>query len=400
MPKKINTDKLKSLLPYFVLALAIIISYRIIAELSFFIDILRQGWGILRPFFYGFIVAYIINVPCSGVQKLLARSSNKFIIKRQRILSVLIVFLILALVIYLTLDLIVPAIANSISFFIENIPVYWEAVVQFIDDINDLELFGLYISAEGIFSFLGDIFADFSFENLASPINAIMDAGAAVFTGFIAFISSIYILVEKDRIKKLVHKLLRIFAPKEFNNFVVEYGSKLNKNFRQYIHTQTIDGLILGTLATIQLFILGSPFALVLGIMLGIVNYVPYFGSIVGTIIAVLVVGLTQGFTMGAIVTVTLLITQQIDANIIQPRLMSGSFSLSPLLVIISISAGGAVAGILGMIAAIPIVAVLKDMFDGIVAYYEYKKFGNQGGSNERQGTDEQMQNEVESGDE
>ncbi|MCL2839366.1 MAG: AI-2E family transporter [Defluviitaleaceae bacterium] len=130
-------------------------------------------------------------------------------------------------------------------------------------------------------------------------------------------------------------------------------------------------------MATIVLLILGSPHAIVLGIMLGIVNYVPYFGSLFGTIVVVIVVALTQGFTMGAISAGLLIVVQQIDANIVQPKLMSGSFSLSPLLVIISITIGGAIGGILGMLVAIPIVAVLKDIWDEILAHFERKAYNN-----------------------
>jgi len=125
---------------------------------------------------------------------------------------------------------------------------------------------------------------------------------------------------------------------------------------------------------TIELFILGSPYFLILGILLGVLNYIPYFGSIIGCFIAIAVVAFTQSIGMAALAAALLLVTQQIDGNIIQPRLMSGSFSLSPLLVIISITIGGAFAGMLGMIIAIPVVAVLKDMLESIIEYFERKK--------------------------
>jgi predicted PurR-regulated permease PerM len=108
--------------------------------------------------------------------------------------------------------------------------------------------------------------------------------------------------------------------------------------------------------------------------MLGVVNYIPYFGSIIGSAIAVVVVGFTQGFTMALITAVVLLITQQIDGNIIQPKLMGSSFSISPLLIIISVTVGGAISGVFGMIVAIPIMAVLKDMLHNIVVHFEKKK--------------------------
>ena len=113
------------------------------------------------------------------------------------------------------------------------------------------------------------------------------------------------------------------------------------------------------------------------GNLLGILNYIPYFGSIIGCVIAIIIVAFTQSIGIAAIAAVLLLVTQQIDGNIIQPRLMSGSFSLSPLLVIVSITIGGALAGMLGMIVAIPVVAVLKDILESVIEYYERKKAGS-----------------------
>jgi predicted PurR-regulated permease PerM len=148
----------------------------------------------------------------------------------------------------------------------------------------------------------------------------------------------------------------------------------LNHNFKQYIYTQSLDALILGTVATIELYFIGSVYFLLLGIMLGVLNYIPYFGSIVGTVIAIFVVMITQGIPKGMLTAIILLITQQLDMNVLSPKLLGSSFSLSPLLVIISISIGGAFAGPLGMIAAIPIVSVLKDILNNITVYYEQKK--------------------------
>ena len=365
----------KTLLPYFWLAACVIVFYRAVTSIDFFLRFFLQVWNIISPFFYGFILAYIFNMPCSFIMRQLNKYGNNFIKKRQKLLSILIVFLIIILLIGIVLNIIVPAIITSVIFFIDNTPTYIEGIFGFVEYFNNLGLFGWYISPEGIFSVLASALEGLSMETFAQPFNAIMNIGSTIFTGFIAIISSIYILVEKDRFKKFLHRLLNAFSPKMFNIAVVEIGARLNKYFRLYINTQTIDGIILGTMATIFLtFVIRSPYALVLGIMLGIVNYVPYFGSIFGTFAAAVVVLLTQDFTMGAGTLLGLIILQQIDANIIQPRLMSDSFSLSPLLIIISITIGGAIAGIFGMLAAIPIVAVLKDIFDSIVEYYEKAK--------------------------
>ncbi|MCL2841054.1 MAG: AI-2E family transporter [Defluviitaleaceae bacterium] len=366
-PLKLN--RFKFLLPYFLLALAIIVAYRVSGGLHFF----NQIWIVASPFFYGFLLAYILNMPCSSIRRQLARSKNKFIFKGQKLLSVLITLLILVLIIVVSLILIIPAITKSISLFIDSIPDYWESVVGYIHYINNLRLFRWNISEEKIFEQLGNMFGDFSIENLLRPI---MNAGTAAIGGLVAFISAIYILLEKDRLIALIHRLFRVFASEKASFLATEVCVRLNKYFRQYIRTQTIDGIIVSILTIILLFILRSPYALVLGIILFVLNYIPYVGSILGTVIAIILVTFTQGITKGAISAVSLLIIQLLDANFIQPKLMSESFKISPYLVIVSITVGGAIAGTLGMIVAIPIVAVLKDIFDSVVDHYEYKKFG------------------------
>ncbi|MCL2579687.1 MAG: AI-2E family transporter [Oscillospiraceae bacterium] len=386
MPKRLFDAKFKSLLPYFLLALLIIIAFRVISELSFFVEQIRWVWGIILPFFYGFLIAYVINIPAGGFARLLSRSSIPFVVRRKRGLSILLVFLILVLLLALVLNIVIPAISNSIDYFIASLDEYYASVIDFIGRIGDFEILGFSFSTDAVFDaievMVHDAINNFDIANMlssiATPINAIVGFSSAIFRGFLAIISSIYILIEKEKFKKFLRRLLRAFTSPVVCASIIKYADRLNNNFKRYIYTQTIDGLILGTIVTVQLWLMGSPYFLVLGIILGVVNYIPYFGSIIGSLVAILVVLFTQGMAMGAIAAVVLLITQQIDGNIIQPRLMGGSFSLSPFLIIVSITVGGAVAGILGMIAAIPIVAVLKDISESIIAYGEEKRFGKE----------------------
>jgi len=374
MQKPFNNGKLKSLLPYFLMALALIAAYKIITEISFFTGIIETLWKLITPFFYGFIFAYIINIPFGGLKRFFEKSKIKFVSKYRSILSAVITSIFFSIIIFTVLYLFIPYIFNSMSFFFANLPSYYERVQFAINYINNLGLYGVHISAEGILMMLQEFLQNLSIENLTSTLNALFGVSSAIFTGILAFISSVYIIIEKDKFKAFLRRLLTAFTSANVCETVLQYTGRLNRNFKRYIHIQTIDGCILGSIVTIELLIMRSPYALLLGIMLGIVNYIPYFGSIFGSIIVVIIIAFTQGMAMAAIAAVVLLITQQIDGNIIQPRLMGGSFSLSPLLVIISITIGGAAAGILGMIAAIPIIAVLKDMFENIIVFYEKKK--------------------------
>lgn len=374
MQNTFNNKKFRSLLPYLLLVIVAIIAYKVITEISYFTGILGNIWNIITPFFYGFLLAYIINIPYSGFNKLFEKSKFRFLNKFKTLLSSIITFLIFSLFIFVILRLVIPYILRILTFFISNLPAYYETIIRYIDYINSLELFGFHISKENILNSMQDFFQSISLETLAYPLNAIFGVTSTIFTGILALISSIYILMEKEKIKGFFCRIIRAFAPANVSNTIIEYTRSLNKNFRRYVNVQTIDGIILGTIVTIELLIMRSPYALVLGIALGIVNYIPYFGSIFGSIFVVIIVAFTQDIKIAAIAAVVLLITQQIDGNIIQPRLMGGSFSLSPLLVIISITIGGAFAGALGMIAAIPIIAVLKDILEKIITHYEQKK--------------------------
>jgi predicted PurR-regulated permease PerM len=343
----------KSLFPYFLLALAVIAAYYVIGEvrtvLNFIGGVFLWIWNVITPFFYGFIIAYILHMPFDGLQKLIGENRWEFIARRKKAFSLILVLICLGLVILTISYLVIPIVYSSILLFIEELPAYYESALKWLDEINNMEIFNFDLSIDGIIEIAEDLLQNFSLEYLSSSVNALrgissalFGVGTALFTGFLAFISSIYFLLEKDKIKHFIGRLLEIFIPGKINGALLKYGGKFNKNCRQYIKTQTIDGLILGTLVTVELLIMRSPYAIVLGIMLGIVNYIPYFGSIVGTVVAVLIVTFTQGIVMGLIATAVLLVTQQIDANVIQPKLMGSSFKLSPLLVIISIVAGGA----------------------------------------------------------
>ena len=382
-----NTKKkIKSLMPYFLLAVAIIVANRAISELDRIAGAISVFWGIVLPFFYGFVAAYIFNIPCGSIQKLLSKSKNNFILKRKKVLSIVIVLLLFLGIISLALSFVIPALVDSVSLFVASVPEIFANIMQFIEGTDDIEILGFTINISNILHQIQYFLADLSLGDLVLPsLGAIIDASTTIFGGVftlaIAFISAIYILFEKDKFKQFVDRFLRILTPQIVYRNIIKYAHSLNHSFRQYVRTQTIDGVILGGIATIVLAILGSPYFLILGIMLGVVNYIPYFGSIFGTLVACLVVAFTQGLSTGLIAAGILFVVQQIDANVIQPKLMSGSFSLSPLLVIISITVGGSLAGIFGMLIAIPIVAVLEQMLSDFMEYIEKRRFGAVGGA-------------------
>ena len=385
MNKFFKSKMIKSMLPYFILAVGVIIMHQIVSQIitadSFVVEIFSRFWHTIAPFLTGAMIAYILNLPCSGIQKLLGRVKNKFVQRKSRALSVLILVLIIIAIFALTLNWVIPAVIESAVMFGDEFETYMATVAVWIDNFNAIELPEflddiLHIDEATIIAMAQDFMADFDGGGFtAGLIAGLGGAASAVFHMFITIVSSIYILIEKDRLKAFVCRFLAAVTETGTYNTILKYSCKLNNNFRQYIYTQTLDGLILGTIMIAVLFFgFRSPYALILGLILGILNYIPYFGSIVGTAIAVLVIAITQGLTIALIATVVLFAIQQLDGNVIQPRLMGETFALSPLLIIISVTIGNVYGGILGMLIAIPIVAILKDLLDTYILYREEKK--------------------------
>lgn len=372
MKRLFSKSMIRRILAGLLLAILIILAYKTIMSPGEIITALRGIKSTLSPFFYGFLLAYVLNIPCSGLQRLLKKTKAPFLIRHRKGIAISLVYLLLALLIFFVLRLIIPTAYESILLFINNFDSYYRRAQELLDGINSISSLDLNLSIDSLLPAI----RNFSIDNLFSSINTIIGVSSGLFSGFLVLICSIYTLIEKDKFKAFLKRMLKAFVPDTVSNTFVHYADRLNLSFKQYIYMQTLDGCILGTLAGIELALMGSQYALILGIMLGIVNYIPYFGSIIGSLVAILVVMFSQSLPMGLLALVILLITQQIDGNIIQPKLMGTSFSISPLLVIVSVTVGGAAAGVLGMIAAIPITVILLDILEDILAHFERKKTG------------------------
>ena len=401
MNKFFKSRMVRSMVPYLIFAVILMILWRVTTELEFFFDAVGQFWRILTPFLTGAIIAYIFNLPCTALQKLIQKVTapfldndnralgaiSRFVTRKSRAFSVLLLIIITVLIIVLILNIVIPAINSSITLFRDEFDNYQATIEGWLENLYQLEVPSViadYIDEDAIFTAVREWVTDIDLGDVASSIISGLITGlggfaTTLFQVFLSIVSSIYLLIEKDKFKAFVIKLLAALTAVTTNETILKYSRQLDHNFKRYIVAQTIDGLILGTLMAILLFIFGSPYFLVLGLILGIVNYIPYFGSIFGTALAALVIALTQGLPTAAVASIFMFALQQLDGNFIQPKLMGKTFSLSPLLVIISVTIGmqygrGLGGSIFGMLIAIPIVAILKDMLDSYIEYRKMRK--------------------------
>ena len=191
-----------------------------------------------------------------------------------------------------------------------------------------------------------------------------------IFSFFVALIVSVYILIERTEILNFIKKFLKVTVKKNTYNSIGKYFNKTNDVFFKFISGQLIDALVIGVLTSIAMLLLDVKYAVLLGFLIAVSNLIPYIGAIIGVSIAVIITIFTGGISQAIWMGIVVIILQQIDANIINPKIIGNTLKISPILVIFAVTVGGAYFGILGMFLAVPIIAVIKTL---VLDYIEFK---------------------------
>lgn len=326
--------------------------------------------GILMPFLAAILISYILYKPCSKIEKRLKRK-----IKHSRGLSILIVYLIVFLFIIFVLNFIIPAVFNSIVDLVNNIQGYYNSITTsevgegwtpFIKD-NIIKPMVEYIQK---IDFKYMLTPEKIMEYLSSAIGIVK----TLFSFFIAIICSIYILSEREKIITSINKFAKASMSERGYDKFNRYFTHGNIIFFGFISSQFIDAIVVAILASITLLILKVKYAVLLGVMIGIFNLIPYFGAIIAIAIAGIITILTGGWKQAIIMAIIITIVQQIDANIINPKITGSKLNVSPLLIIFSVSIGGAYFGIIGMFLAVPIAVLIKLMVKDYISNKNVEK--------------------------
>ena len=154
-----------------------------------------------------------------------------------------------------------------------------------------------------------------------------------------------------------------------------EYINSTNNIFYKFISGQLIDAVVVGIMVTIAMSIIGVKYAVLLGFLIGLFNIIPYFGAIIAVGISILITVITGGLSQAIIMAIVVIILQQIDSNIINPKIIGNSLEISPLIVIFAVTIGSAYFGVLGMFLAVPVAAVLKIVINDWVNYKNGNKY-------------------------
>lgn len=360
---------------WFLFAVAVIGIYKLLDNFGIITNVIGEFINIIAPFLGGLLIAYILYIPSSRFERGFKKSKNKIVKKNARKLGVLIAYIIAILIIILIINLILPTVISSIIELINNFQGYYQTLL---DEISKLPEDSIWKSepVRNVLSSIQkiDLSQIINLDTIMQYAKGAISFVTGVFDVFVMFIVSIYALLERGKILSFLRRLVSAICNEEICQKIGKYFNDSNKIFYRFLSSQIIDAVIVGILTTILMSILRVKYAALLGFMIGLFNIIPYFGAIVAVVIAIIITLITGGIAQAIWMAILVTVLQQIDANIINPKIVGNSLEVSPLLIIFSVTIGGAYFGVLGMFLAVPVAAVLKIAVDDYINFKNRKK--------------------------
>ena len=358
---------------WFTLIVAVVIIYKVLDNFTGIGLWLGNLLKVLSPFFMAILLAYLLYIPCRKIEKLYRKC--KRLKKRARGLSVATTYLLAILVIIIAVNILLPILSESVIELASNLPGYYDNAIKYIENLPEDSIINKEIVQNAINKLKEiDITKLLSLDNITMYVEKVVGIANGIFNVFVTIVVSIYILLERTEILKYVRRLNSSLFSEKRCNTIDRYFVKGNEIFFKYISSQVLDAIIVGIIMSIALSIMGVKYSILLGFLIGVFNLIPYFGAIFAVIIATIVTLFTGGFSQAIWVVIVLIILQQIDANIINPKIIGDALEISRILIIFAVTVGGSYFGILGMFLGVPVVSVIKMMIDDYIERNENKK--------------------------
>ena len=350
------------------LGIVLIITYKAIDSIGTIAMFLKGLMSVLTPFLVGILISYLLYIPESKLEKMFKNSKSRIVIKNARKLGILFTYILAILIVILLINVILPILVESIDELIGNVQIYYTKIIGYYNDLPNDSIF----KTEQVYDTLKqlqnvDLKQYVSIDKITGYIKGAVGVARGIFDIFVAVIVSVYILSQRNEIFGFFQRFSKATFKEETYNYLGRIFKKANIIFFKFISSQFVDAIVIGILSTIALSIMKVKYAALLGFTIGLFNMIPYFGAIIAIAFAALITFLTGGFSKAVVMLIVIIILQQIDANVINPKIIGESLKISPLLVIIAVTIGGAYFGIVGMFLAVPITGVLKIMVNDYI---------------------------------
>lgn len=375
---KENLQKIRGLILFTIVVLVALWKYSLVLGALGFV------FKILFPFLLGGAIAFILNVPMHFLEHKLFYNKRiegrKWSQKLARPLSLTLTILIVLGVIMLVIFVVVPKLGSTIMSLGMNIQDFLPKVQYRVEE--------LFNNNQEIVSWINDVTIDWQkvldsimafFKNGAgSVLDSTFTVAKSIVSGMttfiIAFVFACYVLLQKERLNIQIRKIMYAYLKKEYVEKILDVCSLTYKTFSSFLTGQCVEAVILGTMFAVVMTVLRIPYALLVGVLIAFTALIPIFGAFIGLFVGAFLI-LIEAPVKALIFIVMFFILQQIEGNLIYPKVVGNSVGLPSIWVLAAVSIGGSLMGIVGMLIFIPVVSVVYTLFRNNV-YGQLKRKG------------------------
>ena len=320
----------------------------------------------LKPFMIGGMIAFVLNIPMKLIEeKLLGRWRGRAADKIKRPASMLLTLVLVALVVTVFVMAVVPQLGRTINDLANKIPRFLDQTMLTLQELGKEypevdqilgELERQEISWKEILAQAVDFMKNGGTVIISSTIGAVSGVIGSLVKGIIAFIFALYILASKEKLQNQGKRILHAFAAPAVEKRTLYIFHLLYQNFSNFFTGQCLEAVILGTIFVVVMSVLRMPYAVMIGVLIAFTALIPIVGAFIGCIVGAFLI-LVNSPSMALWFVLLFLIIQQIEGNVIYPKVVGESVGLPAIWVLVAVSVGGSLFGVVGMLVFIPLVS-------------------------------------------
>lgn len=344
---------------------------------SYLVQTVTMIWSVIFPLILGGMIAFVLNLLMTWIEKYLyPNAKNKYLKGSRRPVAIILAILVVCLVIAATVVIVVPQLASAIMTLIEVVPETIENLTNWFNNqdalvplVNDLAN-QANIDWNSIFTNVASGINNVASSLATTSVSVLTTSVGAVTNIFLGILFAIYILFSKEKLAKQVDRLLTVYVRDDIHQLIENVARVANETFSKFISGMVIEAIILGALVTAGLFILQVPYAAMLGVLQGVMALIPIIGAFLSGAVGVVIL-LALNPTYAVVYLIFVFFVQQLEGDLIYPRVVGDSIGLPSMWVLFAVTVGGGLMGIPGMLIGVPFLASIYKIIKIDVAYRE-----------------------------
>ncbi len=359
---------------------ASIVLFFLLLKLEFIVGFLAKILGTLTPIFLGIMFAYLLNPLVKLIEKYFTKYVVDYLYKKvfkkaknkervKRISAIFVTYLLALVIIWLFIEFVVPSLFDSINLMLANIPVYINNIYDYLKEMtkSNPDLMSLVEKMNtNITDYVGTLMLPSMDMIMANIMTGLASAFKWIINVVIGLIVSVYLIYDKDTFVGGTKKVLRATLPDKVYEVTMTTLGYIDKVFGGFMVAKIIDSALIGVITFVALAIFKVPYALVISVIVGVTNIIPYFGPFIGAVPCALLLLLINPAKSVTFIVLILLI-QQFDGNILGPKLIGNKTGIKSFWVLFSILFFGGLFGFVGMIFGVPVFAVIYSVLGNLI---------------------------------